>query len=111
MQLLTAGPTTATKDRNFTTHATGFEFKLNSCGSMGHMQQPKPTVGRPPLDVGPRHTVAVKLEMAEWEKLQAIAIAAGVLPGPHSTQILIDYIRSFDLDQIRNQEVLFDKAS
>ena len=76
------------------------------------MQQNERIIGRPPLKVGPRHTVAVKLEQPEWEKLQEIAHILGAKPGPHSTQTLIDYIRSVDLEKLRNQEVLpFCKAS
>jgi len=75
------------------------------------MQQTQRQIGRPRLNVGPRHTVAVKLEEPEWEKLQEIAKIFGIKPGPHATQHLIDYIRSVDLTQLRNQEVLFSKAS
>lgn len=75
------------------------------------MQQTQRQIGRPRLDVGPRHTVAVKLEQPEWDKLQEIAQILGIKPGPHATQTLIDYLRSVDLTALRNQEVLFSKAS
>lgn len=54
--------------------------------------------GRPSL--GPRHTVALMLPPADWAKLQAIGTVFGIKPGPYSTQLVIEHLRSLDLDAI-----------
>lgn len=68
-------------------------------------------IGRPPLGVGPRHTVAVKLEADVWQLLQEISRRKGQKPGPISSKILTDFIRSADLDSITDQEELELKVS
>lgn len=59
--------------------------------------------GRPPHVLGPRHTVALKLPQAEWKKLQEIGIFEGVKPGPYSSQLLIDHLKSVDLAALRER--------
>lgn len=76
------------------------------------MTETRNPVGRPPLNYGPRHTVAVKLSDPEWKKLQEIALLQGIQPGPLATEWVIDTIRSVDLENLRTgQETLFTKAS
>ena len=55
--------------------------------------------GRPSL--GPRHTVALMLPPADWAKLQEVSTVFGVKPGPYSTRLVIEHLRSLDLAAIR----------
>lgn len=68
-------------------------------------------VGRPPLGVGKRHTVAVKLQDDDWELLREISRRTGEKPGPVSSKLLTQLLRSVDLDSITDQEELELKVS
>ena len=66
------------------------------------MKGQKKLGGRPQLHVGPRHTVALRLPQDEWRKLQQIGMLRGLKPGPYSTRLVVEHLRSVDLTSLQD---------
>lgn len=76
-----------------------------------------PLPSKQPVPVEPQNlfkpwTIAIQVEDAERKnKIQLLSQAFGKKPGPYLTQVILDWIDTIDIEQLRQEQLPIAEAS